>query len=306
MRIRRSEKSSRLVSLFKVIIVLFLLLGVFYVLKNREFFSSVIAGEGRSTVLLYSGKDGVLMVEDTHNPSLTFILIPSELYLEVPGGYGDYRFGSIFKLGEIDGIGEKLVKITLENSFAIPVDVVRATSESLDFGKGGDEDWKKIKARFEKTDIRLWWRMRGVKPSAIKVINLRSSDSVSELVLPDNSKALKINNYIFDKEIAESYLKDGLIVSDNLKAEILNSSDISGLAERASRYLSNMGIAVLAVGNSDTEINECELEFDQKRKNDYSIIKLLKSFNCRPKAYTDLSGRRADLTLIIGGDFLKD
>lgn len=299
MRIRgnKSVRRSFLPSLIKAGLIILILTAGFYGLRNRDYLIDVFGGRGREVTLFYTPKDSVLAVLDVSLRSLSLIGIPSELYSEVTPDYGDYRFGAVFKLGEIDGKGMSLVKMAAYNIFAVGIDKIVLVNKDFDVGSGD-----KLPLPIKKEIFKgiFWFKTRGLKPSEIKFFNLRLSDSVSELVLPDNSKALKFDSYYFDKQIGSVYLRDSLAVSEKLKAEVLNGSQIPRLGEKTARYLSNMGLDVFSVSNTDEEVKNCKIKYNKALKKSYTLFRIAKDMGCSFETYGEAEVPRADLTLILG------
>lgn len=278
-------------------LIILILTAGFYGLRNRDYLVDVFGGRGREVTLFYTPKDSVLAVLDANLHSLSLIGIPSELYSEVTPDYGDYRFGAVFKLGEIDGEGMSLVRSAAYNIFAVGIDKVVLVNKDFDIGLGDNLSLPVKKEIFKGI---FWFKTRGLKPSEIRFFNLRLSDSVSELVLPDNSKALKFDSYYFDKQIGSIYLRDTLAVSEKLKAEVFNGSQIPGLGEKTARYLTNMGLDVFSVSNTDEVVNNCKIKYNKALKKSYALFRIGKDMGCSFEIYGDAQVPRTDLTVILG------
>lgn len=309
MRIRgyRSSRRNFLPSLIKTGLIILFLLSGFYILRNRDYLIDTLGGRGRVAILFYTSKDSVLAVLDGDADSLNLVGIPSELYSELSADYGDYRFGAVFKLGEIDGKGKSLVRMAAYNVFAIGIDGVVLMNKDFDIGtdnqlppKIRQEIFGGLLRGSNLGYFKFWWKAKTLKPSDIKFFNLRISDSVSDLVLPDNSKALKFDSYYFDKQIGSIYLRDSLAVSEKLNAEILNGSEIPGLGERTGRYLANLGVNVFSVSNSDEEVGNCKIKFSRNIKNSYSLFRIAKDLGCTFETYGVEEVPKTDLTIVLG------
>lgn len=307
---RKRAKGNFLPSLFKVLLILIFLLGFFYILRNRDYLVDTLGGRGRVAILFYSPKDSVLGVLDSNSSSLVLIGIPSELFSEVTPDYGDYRFGAIYRLGEIDGIGKELVKKASYNLFGLKPDGLMLINSELDIGMETTvtpvikkEVFQNILRGSNLGYFKFWWKAKTLKPSEVKFFNLRVSDSVSELVLPDGSSALKFDSYYFDKQIGSVYLKDSLAVAENLKAEVLNGSKISGLGEKTARYLNNFGVSVFSVSNTDEEVFKCKILYNANLKKSYVLFRTAKDLGCTFEEYSEEALVKTDITIVLGNNF---
>lgn len=300
MRRRRIRKIPKLFSVLKIIGIILLLLVVFYLVKNREYFNSTLSGKGRVAVLFYSPKDSVLAVLDTAGGLLNLFSIPGDLYAEVPKGYGSYRFNSVYKLGELDGQGSKLVSETASNLFAINIDAVSLIPEDVDINNIRKYFFKAGRSNFDL--LKFWWNARNLKPKDTRIVNLKETDSVSDLVLADGSVAYKFDSFFYDRQEAPA-IRDSLVVSEGLKVEVMNGSSVNGMGERISRFLTNSGLNVLSVSNADPEPTVCRIKYDEKFKTSYSLYRLVKDFSCRFEVYGPQDVRKSDLTIIIGESF---
>lgn len=311
---KREHRSSKLLSLLKVVGVVLVLLAFFYVVKNREYFLSALMGKGRVSILLYSSKDSLLAVLDPQDNTLTLVGIPGDLYVELPNGYGSYRFNAVYKLGNLDNKGSNLVKATASNLFAIQLDGLTVDTFDITLGDGTQNIdtlrkqilsfgfLRKTVLSSDPVLFRFWWNARNIKASDTKILNLVNSDSVSDLLLPDGTHAYRFDSFFYDR-LEAPLIRDSKVIAEGYKVEVFNGSSVNGLAEKFSRYLTNFGLTVLSVSTADEEPTVCRIKFDEKIKNSYTLYRLVKDFGCiyEPFALSDIP--KSDLAIILGVGF---
>lgn len=307
MKIRGKKRARKgfFQSLLKTVLICLILIIGFFFFRNREYFSNSFGERGRVAILFYSTNDSLLAVLDSTGNSLVFIKIPSDLYVELPGDYGDYKFGTIYKLGEIDKKGKKLIEGAAMNLFGMKVDGVVNVKGDIDFKDIKRSALLLLPKELNLGYLKFWWNAKRLKPSETKFFDLRESDSVSDLLLPDNSKALKFDSYYFDKQIGNLYLKDSLVISEMLKIEVLNGADISGLGEKMARYFTNLGLNVLSVSNSEKEAFACKVKYAPKVAKSYTLYKVIRDLSCVFVPYDLSEIPQYDLTVIFGENFYK-
>ena len=87
--------------------------------------------------------------------------------------------------------------------------------------------------------------------------------------------------------------------------DVLNGTDISGLASRAQSYLLSYGFNITQVGNADSEDYENTVIIVYRNKQE--VKKLAELINCKNVIYSDkieeIEEKNVDLTLILGKDF---
>ena len=93
------------------------------------------------------------------------------------------------------------------------------------------------------------------------------------------------------------------MISEGLKAEVMNGSNISGLGEKFSRFLTNFGISVFSVSNAESSLSVCRIKYDEKFKTSYTLFRLVKDFSCTYEPYASDDVVKADLTIILGESF---
>jgi hypothetical protein len=104
-----------------------------------------------------------------------------------------------------------------------------------------------------------------------------------------------------DDSVRRVYL-DSLIEKENKTIEIVNGTDISGLANRLSRLIVNMGGDVIIVATSDSPQKKSKIEYIDEKS--YTVERLEEILQYKTNMLTQPG--IADIRVIIGEDGLRD
>lgn len=303
-----------------------LLLPVFFLLLGGLIWK--IAGEFRSSKLGKFQRYNTVISSDSSNrvnllsiniveETAVLIIIPHNVYLDVPPNYGKYRLGSVWDLGELDKKGGRLLSETIQDFAAVPVDgFIRLstpiTNDYQDNILRGILNWKlledmakgKIKTNLSVFDIgRLILKGVSLRFDKIKIYDLEKMGILDELILADGSKT-----EIIDDEKLDYYTKDEFrendIVLENLKSEVLNASGQLGLGAKTARILTNLGIDVLTVGNFDgqpdsidfSKREKCVIKTSRESIKKITTLRVKQAFGCNTQ---EGENERVDFSLII-------
>ena len=303
----------------------YILLGLFSILLViiLWFFESrnSIWNKYTNTTLILNTKP-VLLISFNHiNNELNIFSIPSNVFLEVSGGYGKYRIGKLFALDKQEKRSGKLILNSASNAFGIPVDGF------IDFNQKElskkEEDFKRDDFFATKNSlmagldtltfgnltisdvIKFDYSVLIVRGSKVKITNLFQNYAFTPIQLPDYNKA-----FIFDYRIIDSFLRlsggDQKIVQENLKVEILNSTKYSGLAEKAARIIENAGGKVVNIGNVEKlSLLKCQIYSDKNLVKSYTFLRLKKFFECQMNV-GKYSESRSDITIVLGDNYRRN
>lgn len=332
-RKRRAKKShigQALFDLIRIIVTVALITGLII-------FGLKVYREGK--ISRWNGKDEINVVINT-NPillvnlepatnTLSLLTIPSDTYIEVPGGYGSYRAGSLYQLDEMENKNGELFMESISQFAGVPVDgwigikdgetkvltdqdikneVSRIASlktaiNAIQFFKWRD---KNLNSNFSFIDFAVaWWELRKVRPDKITLKNLADGDVLSELILPDGSKAQTADLLRLDA-IVQSLFLDEKMRDENYKIEVRNGTDVPGIGAKVGRMVQNSGGSLSSIGNADERdiIKTRIVTIGQGVKDSYTAKRLSKSLKCDIKE--DIKQpERADIVIIIGLDYTK-
>jgi len=317
---RRQKVKRRFASVRKILglIGLVLLLG-----GGIQFWRSWQQGlwNGRERLTLVFDATPVLVVSfDPEPKTLSLLLIPRETYIQTIHGYGAYRLGSIFQLGELEGYGGELLAGSLEEYLGTPVQAyanlavtcpetagqVKAVARcqknlltalrSLLNGNG--------QTNLTKWDlVRLWWGIRGVRFDKIRRLDLQETGLVKEITLPDETTALTVDPHQLDRLVAD-WFADTSLKREDLSIGVFNATDHPGLAQRAARLISNLGGRVVEVGDWQEKEEECQLRCQPSILKKETARRLLSLFHCRYGG-EQIEEKQAAIILILGENYWR-
>lgn len=236
--------------------------------------------------------------------NLTILEMPNNLYLEVPGGFGNYHLGSVYELGQLEGRGGELLKATLQDYLAVPMD--------------GYIKMSNVKCRMSncflltlfrkaKTDlpfwqlIRIWWEAKELRSDKVKTVNLQEANVLTLDSLPDGSQVFKTKFLPLDKLVGK-YFSDRSFVKERIKIEVLNATGELGLAKAVARMITNLGGEVISVSNAENTQEKSSMKcHGASIKNSYTVHKL-ESILKTATQVGEMGGSRADVLILVGED----
>jgi len=262
--------------------------------------------KGRVSLVFISQPIVVASLEPGKN--LTLLALPDNLYLEVPGGLGNYRLGSVYQLGELEekgGGGELLVK-TISNYLALFIDgyveISTADKDHL-LGQLPLLLFKKGKTNLERWRLfKFWWQAERLRQDKIKYISLKETKILKKEKLPDDTEILTTENFRLD-ELMGKYFVDSQVKKEALKIEILNAAGRPGLAKKMARLVTNLGAEVINVGNYSVQYQTSSIKYQEKTiEKKYTLQKLEKILQVKAKR-EELGESRADILILVGKDY---
>lgn len=261
--------------------------------------------------------------------SLTIVKIPDETYVQAELGYGRWPVRSIYELGQSEEklIGAALLKKTFQSTLGMPLD-----GYLIFKGESGEQNIDKIIEDIRgspinnvsllsqiKTDlglyelIKLMMETRGVRFDKVNTLDLSQSQTTSWILLSDGRRALELNHSLLDKTLAP-LIEDATISLEGVSIAVYNSTEHPGLAEKASRMITNMGGRVVLTSGTSLPL-ESSVIIGPKS---YTYTRLGQIFapQCLKKGCTDsikklleenqtikASVERDQITIILGEDY---
>lgn len=283
--------------------------------------------QGRTNIIFNTTP--ILIISLNHdNSSAQILAFPTKAEIDVVEGYGKYRAGKIYYLDLQEKKAGKLFSNTFSKGLGIPIDGYVSFSDKIsnkDEKEITKDDIIKNKSKLFRPDFFLhsFWQknfsastnlttldfirsfifMSGVRPNKIDLINLHSQGAFDKIILPDQTESLLTDYQKIDEIIKES-VNEQPILSENLKVEVLNSTDYEGLAEEIARIISHTGAAVLNTGNDSEKVVVCKIYTAKNFIKTYSVKRFQDFFNCQLSFEPRVS--RTDLTIILGEKIKKD
>lgn len=259
----------------------------------------------RFNVVLLTPKVALLSV-DLSGKGASFLTFPDDLYVpELAFGYGPYKAAKVYEVGQLDKRGGQTVALTISDFVGVPVD-------GYIYGRGSFSGGVKsffinptnvlaAQSNLSVLDrIKLLISVMGLRFDKIKSVDL--SKLAVPLVLSDGTTAQTV-----DKEVLDSNLRDFFMESrvrdENFRVEVVNSTPVLGLGNRASRIMTNIGASVVSVATLDQKLPSCEILAIAKAVNSITVRRLAKAFSC--KVTETKEEGRAEVTVVLGEDYAK-
>ncbi len=283
----------------------------------------IYAWDGKSVLNVVVKSDQIYILSfDPVKKTVLNLKIPDEMYISLPFSYGYWKMSSVYDLGQSEnpGIGANLLKDAVGNMMGIPINgyLIAASSwQKMPLASIVDKIRQNpINAfmflRDSKTDLSLvefWqmsWGIRGARSDKIENSNMEKAGLASGKTSVDNSKVLESDPAEIDQFVQANFA-DEKIKDEGFGVGIYNATDHLGLAEVASRIVSNLGGRVMFTSNSAKHL-EKSLVFD---KDSYTFNKLSKIFSpdcflkkssCDKNEF-NLELGRADINIFLGEDY---
>lgn len=261
--------------------------------------------------LIYKNKENIsLFVINPKEFKVSGLEIPSNAFIDVPGGFGSWELRSIFDLGGGDSSkGSKLLKSSLSLFFGLPVDGFLESGEyessevfeSLSKNPFSFTNWLgKIDSDLTPLElIRLYVFLQQVRSDKIENLSLLKLSVLESINLPDGSSVYLPNSRL-DSFIIEN-LSDLGIKNEQKTIAVFNGTNTPGLAQKFGRLINNMGGNVVISGNTEEKFKYSLVygeESDTKKR-------LAQLFSSKNVILDSKPTSRAQITIILGEDLAQ-
>lgn len=255
---------------------------------------------------------------------MTILHISDDVFMELPKGYGNWKVGSIFDLGQEEKpqIGSKLLKLSISKLVGLPIDGLIIQKDlsmsSVEDLVGG---WRKnpfnrlTYLRSISTDLtpielyKFIVSSSSVRPDQITSLNLAQSNITRSQLLPDSSRVLGIDTIKLDTFIRDN-ISDPTLSEEDLTLAIFNATPHPGLAQQAQRIMTNLGMNVIILANTERVLEKSlVLSKEDKLRETVTFKKSAQFFapSCikNPCLSNDskIDSSRAQITIVLGEDF---
>lgn len=295
---KRFKKQTKTLIVFIATVALVAILalgfGIYSGFKNSK------AGDLDRVNFVIVSKENLLLVSLSEENSSFFLNLPAEKKIRLTRGFGEYSLVSIYPLGELESKGRKLLAESLQEYFAIPIKgVIVGSKIPENLGQLIALFWLgargKVKSDFSKADfLILWWRARKISEFEFKNRNLSDFDCFNDLGEFNQNKLDLIMGKLF---------QDEKIIKENLTISFYNTTDSPGLANQATRLITNQGGRVVTVGNSQPKeqsvVRGSKIIFDS-----FTFKRLLQMFDALAEEREVETGR-ADIEIFLGTSYWK-
>ena len=268
--------------------------------------------DGKSNLnLVYKNKENIsLFIVNPGEKKITGLEIPSNTFMDIPGGFGSWELRSIYDLGGEDkSKGSKLVKNSISLFFSLPIDGFLESEEyeAAEIFTGLNKNpftflyWiGRINSDLTPVElIRLYVFVLQVRVDKVEIFDLKELNLLKKTSLHDGGSVYLANDSL-DSFVGEN-LYDSNIKTEQKTIAIFNGTNTPGLAQKFARLINNMGGNVIISDNTG-------------EKYEYSIVygeesatkkRLSQIFNSKYAILSSKPASRAQITIILGEDLAQ-
>lgn len=243
------------------------------------------------------------------NGSVSLVRIPSDTYVIVPAGFGSFRIGVLWKLGMIEKLGGKILAAATQTFLGVPVDGwigVKGETPTVD-GSSAEVIhtltsmvWPWNIKYSTQTNIRpidrilLWFFLSGRTVGHIISVDLSKENVVIPTILADGTAAEIGDPELVDK-VTQRLFNETAFQTESLVVRIYNGSGVAGAGHEVARLLTNIGVNVVGVGNTD-ERDTCQFDVPKQYMEKNIVRRISSLYPCSLNPKTD-EGKEAQLYL---------
>ncbi len=272
-------------------------------------------GEFNLNLVVLNQLDVSVLSYNPREKKLIILQIPQNVLVEVPNGFGKWQLRSVYQLGETDKKGAGFLKGSVMALLGIPIDgfldvadLKKAAGSEFLVGHLKENPIFFLSALPKiKTDLTLWELIRlNMAASSVRF------DKVERL---DLSKVLDLENladgtpiYTADPVKVDNILAffaDPTVKEEHKSIAIFNATESLGLAQKASRIITNLGGNVIITSNASQKSDK-SLILGEKSKTLKRINQIF-NFDCSDCDNITPENKgiesRAQISIILGGDF---
>lgn len=303
----RKHRWLRILSLVVAGVLLFLsLVRLYQELKTSVFLTK----QWRTTIVFNTSPILVMSFPKEADESIMAVTIPESVYSHVPFGYGPYRMGAVWRLGELEK-REGLFSETVADLLGVPISGWVGTADPIPLS---DTDTvtliRDVKARFgiwsllrfqtnlnTLDKILLGWKIFQARHDLSLFAIHQNERLFVDARLIDGSAIKLVNERALDTFLEQKF-EDRIARTESVNVLILNTTDTLGVGHKFSRFINNFGAKVMAVKNSDDYIETCIIETEERTR-DTKIVTFLKTeFDCQVLEINEVSS--AEILVKIG------
>lgn len=258
---------------------------------------------GRINVAV-AGKQVALVSLDQTGNSAVVVKIPDNLYLpNLIHGYGQYPAASVYPAGEFDRKGGETLAGTLQEFLGVPVDGYYYTLQNFSDLKGLFLSPDFLLGK--NSNLSLWRKINlvkdlfGLRFDKIKTVDL--AGFANSLVLADGSLALSLEPAEVDQALSGLFGENNL-QGENLRVEVINTTKMNGLAARAGRLLSNLGLTVVNLDGTADPVAKCKITAEKGTENSKTVARIARIYTCTVETKENSAGRAA-VSVFLGQNY---
>jgi hypothetical protein len=287
-------------------LILLAFIGIFVGFVVWGFHSSKVSRFDRFNVVVSASNTFVISL-NPKSSTANLVRLPDDLYVpSVAHGYGQYTIAKVFEVGQLDRRGGEVLSDTVSDFLGIPIDgyVRLPKNASGEIHNIFSAIMFALQAR--QTDLSLFdrimfaWSLARMRYDKMDVVDLGKSSS--PLLLADGSAGQSIEKDLVDNLLQDEFSEDKIRAED-LRIQVVNSTQYAGLGSRGARILNNSGMKVVSVDTTDLPVDKCQLRMDPKLKNSITIQRIESVFVC--EVGSPIDGAKGDIVVVLGTNYLN-
>jgi len=281
---KAQEKKSRVIlGIFFLISIFLLVMGGILWKKTKN---SIWDGKSNISIVYQDDNRIRLKILLTETNKVILFNIPKTTLVQAGFGYGEYQLKNIYKLGNLEGYGGKVLSRAISDLLGINI-------KGFAVKKDTNLTW------WDKWRV-LWFEKLTAKKKG--VFDLGKHEAFNKEKTSGGIEVFRVSDILID-EFVNREMFDERLVNESLSMAVLNASGVEEMAKNVSRIISNAGGEVRLVSNLENKDNSKILIADKKNKDAFTI-KFLKSIVLVNEIeIADIIEYRSDIVLIIGKDY---
>lgn len=298
----RSQKMSGISRVVGALLVWLFLMGVVTIVIFKfgsYYLADLIPLESSQNVLLVSGnleeesKQLILARFSPRNNEVTVFELDENLEVELIGGYGRYKLGSVYPLLKLEGKDQHYIGASFSLALGMMIDqVVSIDSEdSLTAGDGFSQ---------------------AISPFVFKQrLSYQQRLDLLRLMLFTKKAEAKWDEPLTDlKDLPARLARYNLESEQNLKTcsvTVVNTTNISGLATRVAELLETDGLLVVRITSIMNQLDKSQVVYDSTLPEcaqvAEQVVQIIPSYSQKYASQEIATKYRAGTVVLLGSDF---
>lgn len=256
---------------------------------------------------------------DPGNKTIVILKIPDDTYFDLPKGFGSWRVGSIYGLGQEEKppVGAELLKESLAKLLGLPIDGYISLKSSVSIDQEVSSLHKNPASIVPfigsiQTDLtpletlNLLHSLSSVRSDKVTTLDIANSNLTESKLLPDQERVLGIDSISFDLFVRK-YMADSTMVNEGVSVGVFNATDHPGIGADVARIVTNMGGNVIFVTNTDNTLGKTIVTSSKSSLTSQRLIQVFAPWcsNCK-SADERVIDSRAEVNIVLGEDYYKD
>ena len=292
---KKTNQRSKYLKIFIFLVLIFIL--VFFLKPNK------FVGEDKFSIGIRGLDENIyLVLIDSKNEKITKIVVPNNTQVEVAGGYGRWKVGSVWELGYNEKLEGQLLADTLFKNFGIPVHSWGDYRLLEIFEKNFIDIVKGIFVPL-KTNLSFGDRAK------LAIFSMGVSNHNRDNILLKNTSFLKVKKLESGEDGYEVtnnvpifiYIlgSEDLLVKNGAAVLVVNRTGTSAIVDEVGKLFGILGGKVSLVKTREPEDIDCRV----RGKNQKMVLRITDIFGC-DRGEGEFGGN-FDIEMILGTAFAK-